>query len=170
MKPWIGLNYGHSRTAGPPLYAGGYASHASDVNDSSMFDITIWLDDAPKFTVVFPDGFGVASRTISTNVLQDHGSSLGKPSAFVSDRGEKVRVWRSESGTSVKFTMRGDRAIVLSICSTAQGPSSNRRKDISFQSPDGASISLPIRYSDMTRLFGEPSFVNRDFALAAWPC
>ena len=26
MKPWIGSNYGDSRTAGPPLYAGGHGS------------------------------------------------------------------------------------------------------------------------------------------------
>lgn len=168
MQPWAGLNYGVGVGRVPPVYADALLPFGGGIADGVMVDVSIWLDNAPTFTVVFPDGFGVASRAITTEVLRDHGRYLGAPSRINAKRVD-YQEWESSNGVTVIFEITADRATVLRFCSPTRLLDSGART-ISFIAADGTAVTLPVTYAGMTHMFGPHSHATQDFLLAKFSC
>lgn len=170
MQPWAGLNYGPGRGREPPVYADALLPLGGAISDGVMIDVSVWLAQAPAFTIVFPDGFRVPSRAVTAEVLRDHGGSLGAPSRINARLAEfHELMWESSDGVTVVFEFTGDQVTVLRFCSPTRLPDSGSRS-LSFIAADGTAVTLPVTYSGMTRLFGPHVRAEKDFLLAKFSC
>jgi hypothetical protein len=168
MQPWAGLSYGSFAGRGPPVYADALLPLGGSLESAVMIDVSIWLDAAPAFTLVFPDGFAVSSRAVSAAVLQAHGASLGKPSR-INAKQRLTQQWESSDGVTVIFELQGDRATQLRFCSPTHMAASSAGR-LSFVAADGVPVALPLSHAGLNRLFGPHQSVTRDFLLAKFSC
>jgi len=169
MRPWAGLNYGPGVGSDlSPVYADALLPIGGGIADGVMVHVSVSLDQAPPFTVVFPDGFRAASREITPGVLRDHGGSLGAPSHINAKRTDYQR-WESSSGVTVIFELSTDRAWRLRFCSPTRLPDPGASA-LSFVAEDGTAVALPVTYAGMTHLFGPHSHARQDFLLGAFFC
>lgn len=166
MRPSVDLLYGHASSPGPPVYARGYQSTSGARSDITIREWVVWLDLAPEFIVVFPDGFRVSSRGLSTAVLQEHGPSIGMPWVYAD---KSYTGWHSADGARVTFQVEAWRAVTLRLC-TPIGYTERSKPALLLETMDGTPIPRPVSYGGLAMLFGEPKIVQSEVVLMEWPC
>lgn len=166
MMQSVALNYGFPSQ--PPLYARGYKQEGNGAAEAVMVELKLWVDLAPRFTLVFPDGYRMPSSAVSMGQVREHGQSIGNPRTRETS-GETHLGFSSTHGAEVSFLFWGERAAIIRVC-TPIGYARTNEAVLTFEHPEGESFDWPLSEGEVHRLFGKPSGVTRDFVLMQWPC
>jgi hypothetical protein len=159
----LSYNPGHR----PPLTALGYLTRGDTNADAVITELNMWLAPASKpFVLVFPDGFRMSDAAVSKKLILEHGPSIGAPLANQASTGRLA--FKPSHGGWVEFIFHADDLIYMRICAESALPHKNAA--LSFEAPGGEVLSWPVRQSDMSRLFGDPITVHRDFLVASLGC
>jgi len=150
----------------PALTALGYLVRGDANADVVITELNMWLAPASKpYVLVFPDGYRMSDATVSKKLILEHGPSIGAPLASTS---AGRLAFKQGSGGWVEFIFHADDLIYMRICIDSALP--HQEAALSFAAPGGKVLSWPVRQSDMSRLFGEPITVHRDFLIASLGC